>query len=145
MEDPAIRATGQLGEYASVSREERTMGQIVRDIAAQAEEIVRSEIRLAKTEIREEGAKAVQGAIVGAAGAVIGLFGFGFLLLACVYALSLVMPSWAASLITGFALVVIAGIFLALGRERWQAVHKPDRTIGEMKENIQWLKDQTKS
>ena len=145
MDDPASKATGQLGAYASISRDERTMGEIMRDIVAHGQEIIRSEIRLAKTELRAEGAKAIQGATVGAAGAILGLFGIGFLLLACVYALALLMPNWAAALIVGFALVVIAGICAALGRERWRAVHKPDRTIGEMKENVQWLKHPTKS
>ena len=145
MDDPAIRASGQLGEYASMNRDERTMGEIMRDILAHAQDIIRSEIRLAKSEIRQEGAKAIQGAMIGAVGATVGLFGFGFLLLACVYALSLLMPNWAAALIVGFVLVVIAGICLALGRERWQDVHKPDRTIGEMKENAQWLKHPTRS
>ena len=121
------------------------MGEIMRDIVAHAEEIIRAEIRLAKTEIRQEGAKAIQGATVSAAGAIVGLFGFGFLMLACVYALSLAMPNWAAALIVGFVLTIICGLLLAVGRQRWQAVHKPDRTIGEMKENVEWLKRPTKS
>jgi uncharacterized membrane protein YqjE len=146
MNNPAIRATGQLGEYASAGRPEaRTIGEIMGDIVAHAQEIIRSEIQLAKTELRQEGAKAVQAGIISAVGATIGLFGLGFLLLACVYALSIVMPNWAAALIVGFMLVVVAGICVMLGRERWQAVHKPDRTIGEMKENVQWLKHPTKS
>ncbi len=146
MDDPAIRATGQLGEYASTGpRDERSIGEIMRDIMGHAQEIIRSEIRLAKTEMREEGAKAARAGIAGAVGAVVGLYGLGFLLLACVYALSIVMPNWAAALIVGFVLAVMGGIGLLMGRERWRSVHKPDRTIGEMKENVQWLKHPTKS
>jgi len=146
MADPVLRsAAGQLGEYVSVSREGRTMGEILRDIVAHAEEIVRAEAQLAKTEIRQEAVKAIRGAVVGAIGAVVGLFGFGFLMLACVYSLSLLVPNWAAALIVGFILSAIGGVCCALGRERWQALHKPDRTIGEMKENVEWLKHPTKS
>src|SRR5947207_2922648 len=55
MDDPAKRATGQLGEYGTMNRTgERPFSDIVGDIVTHAQEIVRSEVRLAKTELKEE-------------------------------------------------------------------------------------------
>jgi uncharacterized membrane protein YqjE len=146
MEDPAKRATGQLGEYATTnSRPERSTGEIMRDIMGNAQEIIRSEIRLAKVELRDEAKKAGQaGAMFGAA-LVIGLFGLGFLLWAAVFGIGVAIPMWLSSLIIGFFLVCVAGAAAAAGKARWATVPSPDRTIGEMKENAQWLKHPTKS
>ena len=60
---------------------------------------IRSEFRLAKTEIREEAVVAGKAATIAGSGAVLALYAGGFLLLACVYALQLVVAAWLAALI----------------------------------------------
>ena len=45
------------------------------------------------------------------------IFAILFLLLTIVYALALVMPSWAAALIVGAALAVVASLMLMSGRK----------------------------
>ena len=146
MENPANRAAGQLGEYATTpKRSERSAGEILTDIVANAQEIIRSEVRLARVEIKEEARKAVQAGTMLAAGAVMGLFALGFLLWAAAFGLATVMAVWQATLLMGVVLSVTACILIAVGRGRWSTIHKPERTVEELKENARWLKHPTKS
>jgi uncharacterized membrane protein YqjE len=154
MEDPAKEATGQLGQYAYSSRAEtqaglprdRSMADVLKDIIGNVQEIVRSEARLAKAEVKEEGLKAWQAGQMLMAGAVVGLYAVAFILLGIVYALALVVAAWLAALIIGFTLLVLTGILISVGRARWREVHpKPEKTIKTVKENVQWMKDQTRS
>jgi uncharacterized membrane protein YqjE len=123
---------------------ERVISDVLQDIFANLQEIVRSEFRLAKVEIKAEAAKAAKAGTFLAAGAVLFLYAGGLLLLAGVYALSLVLQLWLAATVVGALVAVIAAIILRAARRRLQVVHPPERTIKNVKENIQWLKDQTK-
>jgi len=67
-----------------------------------------------------------------------------FLLLAIVYALSMVMPGWAAALVVGLGLGVIAALFLGVGIKRFRTVRAAPKTAASLKENIQWAKQLTK-
>jgi uncharacterized membrane protein YqjE len=144
MSDVAKRSGGQLGEYGFDPRE-RSAGDIIKDIVANAQGIIRSEVKLAKTELREEANKAIGAGIVLGAGAIVGLYALGFLLAAAAAALSLVVAWWLAVLIVGGVLAIAAGILVGIGLTRWKLVHAPEKTIAEVKENVEWLKRQTKS
>ena len=79
------------------------------------------------------------------AGAVTAIFAVLFLLLTAVYALALVMPSWAAALIVGAALAVVATLMLTTGLKRFKQIHPtPERTVETIKENVEWAKQQAK-
>jgi uncharacterized membrane protein YqjE len=76
---------------------QRSVPEILEDIATNLTQIVQAEVRLAKTELKEGAARAAgPGAAVGA-GVVLAFYGLGFLLLAAVYALSMVMAGWLAN------------------------------------------------
>ncbi len=146
MDEAGRGAIGQLGEYGYTPPRERSVGEIVKDILANVQEIIRSEVRLAKSEIRDESKKAMEAGLMLGTGAVLGLYGTGFLLAAAVAALALVMPWWGAALIVGFALALAGALALGIGVARWKQVHPaPAKTISDVKENVEWLKRQTKS
>src|SRR5690348_8779266 len=96
----------------------RSFAGVIQDIIQNVQDIVRSEVRLAKAEITNESKKAARAGAVLAAGAVLGLYALGFLLLAAVYGLSLALPAWAAALIVGAVIAVIAAIMITAGRAR---------------------------
>jgi uncharacterized membrane protein YqjE len=117
----------------------------LQDILRNVQEILRSEVRLAKTEIREEAAKAKSSAALLAVGAVTAIFAILFLLLMIVYMLGLVMPRWTAALIVGAALAVVASLMLTAGTRRFKQIHPtPERTVETIKENVEWAKQQAK-
>jgi uncharacterized membrane protein YqjE len=124
---------------------ERSFSDVLQDIVRNVQEIVRSEVRLAKTEIREEAVKAKSSVAMLGAGAVAAIFAVLFLLLTIVYALALVVPSWAAALIVGAGLAIAAGVMLMTGIKQFKQIHpRPERTVESIKENIEWAKQNTK-
>ena len=124
---------------------DRSFSDLLQDIIRNVQEIVRSEVRLAKTEIREEAVKTKASLVLLGAGALTGFFAILFLLLMIASALALVMPNWAAALVVGAALAVAAGVMLTGGVKSFERIHPtPERTVETIKENIEWAKRQTK-
>ena len=120
---------------------ETTIPQLVREIALDLQEVMRSEIRLAKVEITEQMENFKRTAKSGLPGTVLMFYGIGFFLLACVYALELVLAAWLAALMVAVLVGIVAAIFLsAAGRNAKTVNPKPERTIQSMKENVQWAK-----
>jgi uncharacterized membrane protein YqjE len=125
--------------------EDRSFSDVFQDILHNVQDIVRSEVRLAKTEIREEVGEAKSAAVMLGGGALTSIFALLFFLLTLVYALALVMPSWAAALIVGAALAVIATLMLKTGLRRFKRIHpSPERAVETIKENVEWAKQQVK-
>ena len=125
--------------------DERSVSDVLHDIVGNLQDIVRSEISLAKAEIKTEAGKAANASKILAAGAVFLLYAGGLILLAMVYALSMVLQPWLAALVVGALVSVFGAIFMSAGRRRMQVIHpSPERAIKNVKENVEWLKDQTR-
>jgi uncharacterized membrane protein YqjE len=121
----------------------RSMSEVLQDIVANIQEIVRSEFRLAKVEIHEETTKAVRSSIPLVIGVLLSLYALGFILLAVVHALSIVVDAWLAALIVGVGVLVISMILISVGRKRFKQVKVvPEKTVVTVKENVQWAKHQ---
>lgn len=124
---------------------QRTVSDVLQDIVGNVQQIIRSEFRLAKVELREKAERASRPAVFVASGALIGVYGLGFLFLAAVYGLAIVMPEWAAALIVGAVLSIVGVLALSFGRAKLQAIDPmPDKTVETLKENVQWAKEQIK-
>ena len=127
------------------SEPDRSISGLLHAIAGNVQGIIRSELLLAKTEIKEEGLRAAKAAPLLIGGAALGLYAFGFLLLACVYALALVLGTWAAALIVAVALGIIAASLLGVGLKRAKDIGPAiPKTIETVKENVQWAKRQAR-
>ena len=124
---------------------QRSMPEILEDIASNLTQIVQAEIQLAKTELKEGAEKvAGPGAALGA-GVALAFYGLGFLFLAAVYALSLVMAGWLAALIVGGVLVLAAGILIGAGSAKLRRGNlTTDETMQTLEEDVQWAKQQIK-
>jgi len=121
----------------------RTLSEVLQDIVANIQEIFRSEFRLAKAEIQIEATKAVRSSIPLVIGFLLSLYALGFILLAAVHALSIVVDAWLAALIVGVAILVIAIMLVSVGRKRLKQVKVvPEKTVVTVKENVQWAKHQ---
>jgi hypothetical protein len=124
---------------------ERSFSSVLQDIIGNVQEIIRSEVRLAKAEVQQEAAKAGKAAGVLGSGAVLGLYAGGFLLLACLYALELVVAAWLAALIVAVVAGAGAAVLVNAGKKRVKRVDpRPDKTIHSIQENLEWAKNQTK-
>jgi uncharacterized membrane protein YqjE len=123
---------------------DRTISTVLHDIVGNIQHIVRSEMRLAKTELTEELQKSRAAATLLAVGAVLLSFGVLFVLLAAVYALSGVVPSWAAALIVGAVVALIAGVFVGAALKKFKTVRAAPKTVDSMKENMEWARQPTR-
>jgi hypothetical protein len=105
--------------------------------------MVRSEVRLARVEMSEEISKTTRAGAILAAGAVLGAIAGVFLLVCVAQLLGLVMPAWAATLLVAVALGIAGFALFSSGKNRLR-VPTPEKTIENVKENVEWMKNQTK-
>jgi uncharacterized membrane protein YqjE len=124
--------------------DERSVSDVLQDIFGNVQDIVRSEVRLAQAEIKTEAAKTARAAKSLIAGAMLGLYAGGVLLIAAVYGLSMVVAPWLAALLVGGFVAVMAAILISIGQGRLRKIKKPEKTIRSVKEDVQWLKNQTR-
>jgi putative superfamily III holin-X len=123
---------------------ESTFSHLFEDAFSSIREIIRSEVRLAKTETKEQIGKAgMAGASLGG-GIILALYAFGLALLAGVSALVIVVPAWLAFLIMAALVGIPAAVMIGAGRRRLRRIDlRPQRTIATVKENLQWARQQT--
>jgi uncharacterized membrane protein YqjE len=123
---------------------ERSVADVFQDIVRNLQDIVRAEMRLAKTEVRNEISQVQGGALALGIGVLTSAFALFFVLLAAVYGLSEVVPNWAASLIVAVGLIPCAAVAISAGLKRLKRVRIAPKTIESLKENVEWAKQQTK-
>ena len=124
---------------------ERSVSDVLQDILRNVQDMVRSEIRLAKVEIREEVRRAVSSSIWIGAGTVGALSAWIFLLWALAYALATRMPMWAAALVIAVVMAAAAAVLIMGGIRRVKRIQPiPERTVESVKENLEWMKQPTK-
>ena len=125
------------------SGDSRSLGEIVSDVTQDLTTLIRQEMDLAKTELKEEMAKAGKGAgLLGGAG-IAGYFLLLFLSVTLMFGLDEAMPAWLAALIVA-ALWGIAAAVLALTGKKAIKEANPQlpETQQTLKEDVQWAKAQ---
>jgi hypothetical protein len=122
------------------------MGTLISGLIEDLQSLVRSEVQLAKTELREDAREMGMGAGMLAAGALVGLTGFIFLMLGVTYLLNKSLEMWLAAGIVGVVLLIVAALVAMNGKNKLSAANlKPDQTIESMKENKEWASRQMNS
>ena len=127
----------------SQAGETRSLGQIVGDITSDMSTLVRQEIDLAKSEMKQEVSKLGKGAgMLGAAG-LAGYFTLFFLSFALTYLLDNWMPLELGALIVALLWGIAAAVRALRGRkEIKQANPQLPVTQQTIKEDVQWAKTQ---
>ena len=125
--------------------EERSVSDVFQEILRNLQEMVRSEIRLAKVEIRGEVKQAVSSGVWIAAGGVAATSAWIFLLWTLAYALATRMSMWAATLLVAVVMAAGAAALIMSGIRRAKRIRPiPERTVESVKENLEWMKQPTK-
>jgi drug/metabolite transporter (DMT)-like permease len=122
----------------------RPISTVLSDIAGNIQEIIRSELRLAKTEVTESLGKARPAGVLLGVGALMVFCSALFVLLAIVYALSAVVPEWAAALIVGVGAGALAALCLGAGIKMLTAIRAAPKTSATVKETVEWARQATK-
>jgi uncharacterized membrane protein YqjE len=131
---------------AAVETNGRSTGELVKDLSNQVSLLARQEIELAKVEMAEKGRRAGLGLGLVAAAGVSALLALGTLTACVVLALDGAMPAWLAALIVALAWSVVAAVLASVGKQKMEQAGTPvpEQTVESVKEDIKWLKDQTR-
>jgi multidrug transporter EmrE-like cation transporter len=111
-------------------------------------DLFRREIALARFEVKQEISKATTAIASFAAAAVVLLFGTLFILTAVArgFAMLVGWPIWAGFGIVGILLALVGAALFFSARSRLRTVNVvPRQTAETLKEDVQWLKQQTRS
>jgi hypothetical protein len=114
--------------------------QLVKEIAVQSGLLVKKQVELAKTEIRAD--VRTEAKVAGGLGvaAVCGIIAVTLLLVTAAFALSLVMPGWAAGLIVSGVVALVAAVVAGLSWKR--RVRQPlEASRHELKRGLQFTKE----
>jgi uncharacterized membrane protein YqjE len=128
---------------ATGAEDTRSLGEIVGDISHDLTTLVKQELDLARTELKDEAAKAGKGAgMLGAAG-VAGLLALILASFALTYLLENWMPVELAFLITTLLWAVVGAVLAARGRaELKKSNPQLPKTQRTLKEDAAWVKAQ---
>jgi hypothetical protein len=127
-------------------RGDRSLLDVINDIFGNLQDIVRSEIRLAKAEVSDELRGAKSSAVGLGIALLAGAFSALFLLLSGMYALSMVLTMWGAALCVALAMAVVSALaFLVAGQRRRARRSIDPRTAVSIKENLEWAEQSIKS
>ncbi|HKU73314.1 MAG TPA: phage holin family protein [Pyrinomonadaceae bacterium] len=127
------------------SLENRPLGELFGDLAAEMSNLVRQEVALAKVEVgqkakyvgRNVGYLVVGGAVAYAAALAI--------IAAIIMLLARVMPHWGASLLVGVVVAIIGWLLIGKALTALQQTDlTPRETVETLKEDATWMKEQIK-
>jgi len=116
---------------------------LVTGIVHDAQELIKQQMDLVRTEIREDFRKTKEGALELSIGTGIAEIGGVFLCFTVAYLLEWAahpyLPLWACfAIVTGIILVVSAGLF-AVGKKKFDSFNPlPNQSLQGLKENLQW-------
>jgi len=115
---------------------------LVSQVAEDLSTLMRQELELAKTEVKQEAARAGKaGASLGGAG-LAGWLAILFLSLAVMFALGNVMDLGWAALIVTVVWAIAAGVLFVTGKKKLAEVNPvPEKTVETVKEDVRWVQN----
>jgi hypothetical protein len=126
-------------------RDDRTLGELFSELAQETSTLVRQEVNLAKTEVSQKASRVGKDVGFLAAGGVVAYAGLLAILAGVIVLLGQVIPMWLSALLVG---LVVGAVGYFLIKKGLDALKKEDvaprQTIETLKEDGQWIKDQTK-
>lgn len=149
--DPRYGTTGTTGTYGTagttggVAAEDRSLGELFGNLTSDLSALVRSEMELARVELKEEATKAGKAAGLLGGGALAAYLAVTLLAFAAAWGLAEVVDAGWAFLIVGLVVGAIAAAIALKGRERLNAVEPvPGQTVETLKEDARWARAQLK-
>ena len=109
----------------NTARNDRPIGDLVKDLSEQTSRLVRQELELARAEMTQKGKAAGIGAGMFGGAGLFGLFAFGALTACFILALAEAMDGWLAALIVTAVYAAIAGVLALTGKSKVKEATPP--------------------
>jgi hypothetical protein len=131
------------GSARPAATEERSAGELVKELSELMPRLVRDEIKLAQVETTQKARQLGIGAGAFAGSGLVALYAIGCLLACAIIALSGVVAAWLAALIVGAALLATSGIVALVGKNRLGqgTPPVPKEAIGSVQADVQEVKE----
>jgi Kef-type K+ transport system membrane component KefB len=126
-----------------MQKEDRSIGELFSELAAETGTLVRQEVSLAQAELTAKATKAGKNVGYLAAGGAVGYVGLMAIVAGIIMGLSYFIPAWLSALLVGGIIAVVSYVLVnsALSELRNMEV-TPTETVESIKEDAQWLKNQ---
>jgi fatty acid desaturase len=134
-------AADKLLAAPSTGAAERTLGQLVADASRDLSTLVRSEVALAKTEVKKDVVAGAMGAAMFLVAGVLAFLALILLLIAAAYGLVAAgLAPWLSFLIVAAALLLVCAVLALVGRSRLSKMGPPERTVRTSRQTVEALK-----
>ena len=118
------------------------LGELLGHVATDIQDLVRGEVRLARSELDQKLDRVIMAAIWLIGGALVAFAGLVVILQGVAAALALVLPTWAASLIVGVLIVVVGALLARCGLAMLSLkTLTPVRTASSLQKDARLLKE----
>jgi hypothetical protein len=126
-----------------IQKDERSLGDLFSELAAETGTLIRQEVSLAQVEIAGKATRVGKQVGYLVVGGAIGYAAILAIMAGIIIGLSYFMPAWVAALIVGGVVGGVAFFLISSAIERLKNTNlKPEETVESIKEDAQWLKDQ---
>jgi uncharacterized membrane protein YqjE len=129
-----------------VAADDRSLGELVKQLSDQSTRLARMEVELAKAELQQKGKQIGIGAGAFGGAAFFGLFAFAALTATIILALDQAMDAWLAALVVTVVYAAIAGVAALVGKQRIDrgSPPVPERAIETTKRDVEAAKRSVK-
>jgi uncharacterized membrane protein YqjE len=126
--------------------QERSTGELVKEMAEQVSVLVRDELKLAQLEMKSKGKRAGSGIGMMGGGGLIALYGVGCLIACAIIAISHAVTEWLAALIVGVALLAVAAMVALAGKGRMSKATPPmpEEAVGSIKTDVEEIRERAR-
>lgn len=124
---------------------EPSIADVIKNAIRDAQDLVHSEVALAKAEVRQEVRRLSVGAGLLAGAALAAVIAVIFLMTTIAWAIAdlLGWPVWSGFGIVTVLVAITAGALGYIGKKRITAARHMPRTVDALKENIEWMRART--
>jgi membrane protein len=126
-----------------VSDQDRSAGELVKQLSEQVSVLIRDELKLARLEMTRKGKQAGLGIGMMGGSALVALYGVGCLIACVIIAISGAVAAWLAALIVGAALLAAAGVAALMGKGRLRQATPPvpEQAVDGIKTDVEEIKE----
>lgn len=126
-----------------VKKDERSLGELLSELAGETGTLVRQEVALAQVELTQKAVSIGKNVGFLAVGAAVGYAALLAILTAVIVGLANFIPLWLSALIVGTGVGIAAFVLISSALKALKDTDmKPKQTVETLKEDAQWLRNQ---